>query len=99
MQSSPGLVTLVHQLVNVGVRCDRELREVFDVRPEQRVLPHPEVASVLRVEEVAHALAVNLHVADLDRVLWREMESIVKLRSIKLYLTAEYFSVLQKGLP
>ena len=60
--------------MNVGVRSDRHLREVLDVGPEQRVLPHPEVASVLRVEEVPHALAVDLHVTDLDGVLRKQIE-------------------------
>ena len=55
--------------MNVGIGGDGELGEVLYVGPEQRVLPHAQVTRVLRVEQVPHALAVNLHVAHLDGIL------------------------------
>ena len=61
------LVALVDEPVNVGVLLDDELGQVLDVGAEQGVLAHLQVALlVLGVEEVAHALTVDLHVGDLD---------------------------------
>lgn len=59
------LVALVHQLVDVLVGGDGQLGQVLHVRPEQRVLADAEVAAIVRVQEIADSLAVDLHVGNL----------------------------------
>jgi len=61
------LVALVDEPVHVQVVLDHQLGQVLDVRAQDRVLAHLQVVLlVLGVEEVAHPLAVDLHVGDLD---------------------------------
>ena len=59
------LIYLSYILYLVG--GDGELAEVLDIGPEEGVLPDPEVALAAGVEQVPHPLAVDLHVAHLDR--------------------------------
>ena len=63
---SPGLVPRVHEVLDVVVGGDGQLGQVLHVGPHQRVLADPQVALVLGVQQVTHALAVDLHVAHLN---------------------------------
>ena len=64
------LVALVDESIDVHVVLDDELGQVLDVRSHDGMLAHLQVVVlVLRVEEIAHALAVDLHVGDLDGAL------------------------------
>lgn len=63
--NSPGFVPRVHQILDVIVRCDSELGEVLDVGPHQGMFTDTQVAFVLGIEQVPHALAVDLHVTHL----------------------------------
>ena len=60
------LVALVHQVVDVGVLGHGQLAQVLHVGAEQGVLAHAQVALGVGVQQVPHALTVNLHVAHLD---------------------------------
>ena len=59
------LVPLVDKVRNVLVSGHGEFGQVFHVRPQQRVLSNSKVSLVLRVEEIAYSLTVNLHVTHL----------------------------------
>lgn len=61
----PGLVSRIHQVLNVVVGGDGQLGQVFHVGSQQRVLSDPQVPLVFGVQQVAHALTVDLHVTHL----------------------------------
>lgn len=62
------LSSLVHECLNVCEALYSELGERLDVRTETGVLSDLEVALVVRIEEVADFLLVDLGVGDLYRV-------------------------------
>lgn len=63
--NSPGFVPRVHQVLDVIVRSDSELGQVFNIGPHQRMFADTQVAFVLGIEQVPHTLAVDLHVTHL----------------------------------
>jgi len=62
----PGFVSLVDEVVDVSERRDRQFAQVLDVRSVQRMFSDAQVTRVLRVEQIAHVFAVDLHVAHLN---------------------------------
>ena len=63
--NKPCFVSFVHEFPDVLEGGDSQLWEVFDVRPEQRMFPNSKVPFVVRVQQVADPLAVDLHVTNL----------------------------------
>lgn len=62
---SPGFVSRVHQVLDVIVGGHCEFGQILNIRPHQRVLSDAEVSFVFGIQQVAHALTVDLHVAHL----------------------------------
>lgn len=62
---SPGLISRVHQVLDVVVGGDGELGQILHVRTQQRMLSHTQVSFVFGVQQVPHTFTVDLHVADL----------------------------------
>ncbi len=62
----PGLVPSVHEVSDVMVGRDGELGQVLDVRPHDGMLSHPQRSFTLGVEQIPHALAVDLHIGHLN---------------------------------
>lgn len=66
----PGLVSRIHQVLDVVVGGDGQLGQVFDVGSQQRVLSDTQVPLVFGVQQVTHTLTVDLHVTHLRREKW-----------------------------
>lgn len=64
-RAPPGLVAAVHEVGDVGEGGDGQAGQVLHVGPEQGVLPHPQPPAALGVQQVPHALAVDLQVTHL----------------------------------
>lgn len=62
----PGFVSRVHQVLDVVVWSDGELGQIFDVGSHQWVLSDAQVSFVLGIQQVTHALTVDLHVTHLQ---------------------------------
>lgn len=62
----PGLVSRVHQVLNVIIGGDGQLGQIFNIGSQQGVLSDSQVAFVFGVEKVTHTLTVDLHVAHLQ---------------------------------
>lgn len=64
---TPRFIADFDEVGDLGVRVDRTFREVFHIRPEQRMLAHSEVRlGGAGAQEIAHALAIDLHVTHLQ---------------------------------
>ena len=61
----PSFIAFIDQFVDIFEAGDGQFGEVFDIGTEQRVLTYPQIVLVLRIQQIADALAVNLHVAHL----------------------------------
>lgn len=64
--ASPGLVSTVHEVGNVRIGGHGQLRQVLHIGAQDGVLPDPQRAPTLGVQEVSYPLTVDLHVAHLS---------------------------------
>ena len=62
----PGFVSLIDEVADVVEWRDGQLAEVLNIWAVQRVFTDAQVARVLWVEQIAHVLTVDLHVAHLS---------------------------------
>lgn len=64
--ASPRFIPTVHEVGNVCIGSHSQLRQVLNVGAQDGVLPDPQRAPTLGVQEVSYAFAVDLHVAHLS---------------------------------
>jgi hypothetical protein len=55
-----GLVPFVHEVHHLFIPTHNQLGKIFDIRTQAWVFSNPEIACVLRIQEVAYFLVVDL---------------------------------------
>lgn len=60
----PRLITLVHKRHHLVVAAHDQLRQILYIWTQARVFAHSKVSCVLRIQEVAYLLVINLRERD-----------------------------------
>lgn len=82
----PGLVSRVHQVLDVVVWSNGQFGQILNVGSHQRVLSDTQVSFVLGIQQVTHTLTVDLHVTHLQeaksRLCCKMFLWVIKLLSL-----------------